>query len=238
MPDEATEQQQPSKRERFQAELKARAERIKYVNNEVFTLKIWQLVLYFAVGLIACALMVVGMIFDGGIRLGTTLGAIAIIIVMFVAFMVMRAGKPMSFLQYTAIENGNRYTFRVIGKARAMFSDGAVVVESDRQVYRKYDELPNSEFKYDFFADMTVDMRIGKAETETFVGTLKVGDKTVKCKIMFKNGAPFRGVIGGARIKYFDVNSTKEKFVVPQDLRNAAKEFDVAWPKLGGLVIK
>ena len=238
MPDETTEQQQPSKRERFQAELKARAEKIRCVNNEVFTIKIWQLVLYLAVGLCACGLLVVGMIFDGWIRLSTTLGGIAAIIAMFVAFMVMRAGTPMSFLQYTATEDGKRYTFRVMGKTRAIFSDGETVVESDKQAYRKTDELPNSEFKFDFFADMTVNMRIGKAETETFVGTLNVGGKTVKCKIVFKNGAPVRGNIGGARIKYFDVNSTKEKFVVPQDLRNAAKEFDVAWPKLGGIVIK
>ena len=98
--------------------------------------------------------------------------------------------------------------------------------------------MPFLSYRCDFFADMTVDVRIGKAETETFAGTTVVNGKTVKCKIVFRNGEPYRGNVGGVRIKYFDVNSTNEKFVVPQDLRAAVKALGVPMPKLGGIVVK
>lgn len=238
MPDETTTQQPESKRERFQAELKARAGRIRCAHNDVFTVRIAQLAAYFVLGMGAVALLVVAMIFDGSIRLGTMLGGIAVIVILFVWYLAMRVAMPMSFMQYTAFDGGKRYTFCIINKNRSLYSDGENVVETDKQQYRRLDEMPFEAYRCDFFVDMTVNMRIGKAETETFVGTSEVNGKTVKSKIVFKNGAPYRGYVGGVRIKYFDVNSAKEKFVVPHDLRAAAKAFDVSMPKLGGIVIK
>ncbi len=235
---ERTQQPPQGKRERFQAELRARAERIRCVYNDVFTIKIPQLVAYFILGMCAVALLVVAMIFDGGIRVGAMLGGIAVIIVLVVWYLAMRAAMPMSFMQYTAFDNGKRYTFCVVGKKRSLFSDGENIVETDRQQYRRLDEMPFLSYRCDFFADMTVDVRIGKAETETFAGTTVVNGKTVKCKIVFRNGEPYIGNVGGVRIKYFDVNSTNEKFVVPQDLRAAVKAFGVPMPKLGGIVVK
>ena len=55
---------------------------------------------------------------------------------------------------------------------------------------------------------------------------------------MFKDGAPLYGSVGGGRIKYFDVNDTKNKFVVPAELKRAVKGFGVEFPKIQGLYVR
>ncbi|MDE7463543.1 MAG: hypothetical protein K2M48_00810, partial [Clostridiales bacterium] len=77
----------------------------------------------------------------------------------------------------------------------------------------------------------------GKADKEIFKGVFECNGKKYKSKIVFKNGAPYVGTVGGARIKYFDVNDTKEKFVVPEGLRKSAEAFEVPFPKLAGVHI-
>ncbi len=84
---------------------------------------------------------------------------------------------------------------------------------------------------------MSVDLRIGTAGKETFVGTIEINGKTKKCKVVFKNGALYRAVAGGVRLKYFDVNDRREKVNVPAELFDAAKKFGVEHPKLDGIKV-
>ncbi|MBD5131053.1 MAG: hypothetical protein HDT28_00425 [Clostridiales bacterium] len=227
-----------STRERFHNTLVERAEQITSVRNDVYTTSWWQIAFNFFFGFGAVALLIVSMVMEGTTSTVCAIVGVVLVVVVLVANLASRAYMPTSFLQYTCKANGKRYCFQVLSKTRSGFSDGEHNIEVDRGEAVMLPEMSYSQYRYDFFVDMDVDMRIGKVDTETFVGTIERNGKTYKSKIVFKDGAPLFGTIGGVRIKYFDVNSNKEKFVVPAALRRAVKGFDVVFPKLSGLVVK
>ncbi len=224
-----------SARERFKRTLNDRAQAIKCVRNDVFTVKYWQLALNFVLSASAVVLLVVSLTGAGVTAIACLIASLAAVIVTVVFNVALRAISPMSFLQYTAVEKDRRYCFQILGKRRSLFYDGETAVEFDRSEYVKSDAALFPRYRFDFFKDMEPDVRIGKADREIYKGRLTEGGKTYKCKIVFKDGVPYVGTVGGARIKYFDVNSTKEKFVVPDGLRNAADAFGVPFPKLAGV---
>ncbi len=224
--------QPPSARERFGKTLQERAEKIKTVRNDVYTVKYWQLAFNFVIGVSAIVLLIVSMTVDSTPCL---ISAICCAVVVVVFNLIIRAVAPMSFLQYTAIVGDKRYCFQILSKNESLFSDGENAVEYNRMEYVKTDGVRFPQYRFDFFKDMDVDVRIGKPDREIFKGRATFEGKTYKCKIVFKSGVPYYGSFGGARIKYFDVNDTKEKFVVPEGLRKAAEAFDVPFPKLAGI---
>ena len=227
-------------RERFSRTLKERAAYIKSVRMDVYTTKPYQLALYFFFGIVALGLLVASMLIKNNATLSLAFmisGVVAAVLIVFY-YMAIRALAPMSFLQYTALDNGKRYCFRIMSKHRSVFSDGENIVEVDKLVFKQPEALELDYIKFDFFADMDADLRIVKGEKEIYKGTLDIGHKTVKCKITFVNNVPFVAVINGMRLKYFDINSTKEHFVVPAELKQAAQSYGVAFPKLQGLRVR
>ncbi len=220
-----------TKREKFHNILCERAAAIVCVHNDVFTLPIWLLVLNFVLGIGACALLVVSMIIpDGALHTGCLIGGLGVAAAVGLFYLIMRAVRPMSFQQYTAVTPDGKYVFRSVNKNRAMFSDGTNTIEVEKLEARLGD-FWLEETRFDFFKDMNVDMRITKGDKETFVGTLDKGDKTVKCKIVFKDNIPVVGIVGGMRVKYFDVNDRKQKFIVPNALHRAMMEANIPIPK-------
>lgn len=227
-----------STRERFSRTLKARADSIKSVRNDIYTTQPWQLAVYFLFGLGAIALLITSMLTDGATSVACMVsGVVAAALILFF-HAAMRAVAPMSFLQYTAFDGDKCYRFRIMSKHRSVFCDGENVVEVDRNEFKNPQALELGWLSCDFFARMDADLRIAKGEKEIYKGTLDRGDKTVRCKIVFVNNMPVYGVVGGMRIKYFDVNGTKDKFVVPYALKQAAKSYGVAFPKLSGLYVR
>ena len=225
-------------RERFRLTLAARAKAIKTVRNDVYTTKPWQLALNFVLGASAIALLTVGMIVSG---LAATLTAIfggMFVIAVVVYNFALRKMTPSSFLQYTNTEGGERYTIQLLGKERAAFCDGKTTVVADKFGASITDAKVFEQYRFDFFADMDPDVRIGKTDREIFKGSLEHNGKTLKCEIVFKDGLPFLGKVGGARIKYFDVNDTKQKFVVPAMLKEGVKSVGLTFPKLAGVHVR
>lgn len=228
--------------ERLQKTLKDRAAALKTVETEVYTVSKVRLLLNFLFGLAAVVLLVVTVIKadDAEVMLPCLIVGIVLVAVTLVMYFLMKFGHtPMSYLQYSVKTNNGAYVFQAITRDRAIFTDGTHTVE-----YNKLDAIMREgvffpELRNDFFADMTVTMRIGKAETETFYGTVDVGGKTQKCKIRFKNGALDKGNVGVRRIRYYAVNDTSEGFIVPAALRDAAKTLGVPWPDdIPGLKLK
>lgn len=231
-------QESESARERFSRMLAEYADGIKSVRNDVFTTKWWQLALNFALGMGAVALLIVSMVVDGTMAtVGAILGVVLVIVVI-VFNMGMRAFIPSSFLQYTCFDKDVRYCFRVLSKTRTSFSDGTNFIEVDRGEAVRLAESSYGQYRFDFFKDMKADMRIVEDERETFKGTFEHNGKTYKSRVVFKNGIPLYGSVGGARIKYFDVNVTKDKFVVPAVLKRAVKDLGINFPKLPGLYVR
>ncbi len=223
-------------RERLCNAVREHAQTLTCAYNDIFTLKMWQLIVNFAIGICALALLIASMISQNELfKVFGSIGGIAAVIAVVIFYFVMRARKPMSYLQYSYKTKDKTYRFQIIGKNRALYSDGETVVDVNNGEIKRDGELVMPFLRFDFFADMDVDMRIGKAETETFSGTVDVDGTRTKCKIVFKNGAPFKGSVGGMRIKYFDVNDTKEKFGVPDFLRRAMAQCEIAMPKIQGI---
>mgnify|MGYP001037233436 CR=1 FL=1 len=227
-------------RERFRNTLRARADAISSVRNDVFTTKWWQLVLNFFLGGGALATLIVTMLTQGTTSTVCAICGVVLIITVVVYNYALRVVMPMSFLQYTYIDKakGKRYCFQILSKTRSAFSDGKNNIEVDRGEAVMLTELSYARYGFDFFADMDVNVRIGKVDSEIFKGVCEFKGKPTRCKIVFKNGLPLYGSVGGVRIKYFDVNSTKEKFIVPAALKRAVKGFNVEFPKAAGLYVR
>ncbi len=226
-------------RERFHNTLVERANGITSVRNDIYTVKYWQFILNGVLGVAALAFLIAGMVKANS---PYTVWLVVLGIVFGVALVVfnltLKAKSPVSYLQYTVIQKDKRYCFQVMPKEHAVFSDGENVIETSRSGDVRRDDIYNPFCRFDFFTELDVDMRIDKADTETFVGTVNIDGKSVKSKIVFKNGVLFRGVVGGVRIKYFDVDNTREKFVIPSALRDAVTKSGVQFPKLNGLYVR
>lgn len=222
-------------RERFHRTLAEKAGAIKCVRNDVYTAKYWQLALNFVLGVGAIVLLVLSMTLKAPTSTACLISALVAVVVVAVFNLAIRAIAPMSFLQYTVIEKDRRYCFQILGKRRSLFWNGDTAVEFDRLEYVKRDNVALPQYRFDFFKDMDVNVRIGKADREIYKGIFECDGKSYRAKIVFKNGAPYVGTVNGARIKYFDVNDAKEKFLVPEGLKKAAEAFDVEFPKLAGV---
>ncbi len=222
----------------FERKLREYADSIRCVRNDVYTTKWWQFVVNFIVGGGALAFLVMSMIFKDTMMTVSAVCGIALVIGLIVFNYVLRSMSPTSFLQYTSVEKNRRVTFRILSKTRATFTDGDVTIESNRDMAAKLKAPLYPQYRFDFFKDMSVSARISEGRRETYSGTFECDGKTYKCKIVFVEGKPVYGSVGGARIKYFDVNYTKDKFVVPYALKAAAKALDVVFPKLPGIYVR
>lgn len=233
---DVTEKTAGTVRERLHAELEAKVRGINCVCNEIFTVKYWQLALNFALGIGAVVLLIVSLVCDDKTAVAAcAILSIALVIILVVYNMAVLRVKPMSVRQYTAVVKGRRYCFQLLTKTRSLYFDGERSVEIGGGETAVSDGVYFPQFAFDFFAEMSVDVRIGKADREIYKGRLTVGGKPVKCRIVFKNGVPYYGAVGGARIKYFDVNDTHEKFAVPSALKKAAEENGLSLVKLAGV---
>lgn len=237
---ENTQATEESAKERFTRTLNEYAKKITSARNDVYTTKWWQFVINFMLGGGALALLVVSMFTKGTTMAICAGGGILLAIGLIVFNYVLHSVTPTSFLQYTYLDKGRNKAFRfmVLSKKRAAFYDGTHTIECNRDDAAMMDEPLYTQYRFDFFADMEPTERIFDGTKEEFRGVLTEGGKSYKCKIVFFNGIPRYGSVGGVRIKYFDVNNTKEKFVVPVTLKRAAKVLNVEFPKIPGLYVK
>ena len=229
-----------SAKQRFSASLKTYAEKITSARNDVYTTKWWQFVINFLLGGGALALLIASMFTSGAVMAVCSILGVALVIAMLVFNYVMRSVTPSSFLQYTYLdrEKDRRLTYLILSKKRAVFSDGVNSIECNGDSAALLESMPYQLYRFDFFADMEPTERITDDTREKFKGYIEHDGKKFKCYIVFIDGVPRYGSVGGARIKYFDVNNTKEKFVVPVNLKRAAKLLKVDFPKIPGLYIK
>ncbi len=222
--------------DRYIETLIARAEKIASVQNEVYTVGLSRVAVNCIMGIAAIALLVASMVAEGTasvvcLSIGLVLTAASVVF-----YMIMRSRAPMSYLQLTAKTKTGLYVFQT-PKGRAVFSDGTHTVETDGISARLADGIICPECSYDFFTRMRDVKRVGKTNKEIFSGVIDIGDVPTKCRIVFKDGAPYYGKVGRKRIKYFDIN-TGERFVVPYALRDGARSLGVDWPaKVPGLEI-
>lgn len=225
-------------RERFHNALVGYAEGITAVRNDVFTTTWWQLALNFVLGAGGLALLILSMVLKGEGAVVCAISGVTLVVGLIVYNLALRAFTPMSFLQYTYKTDSKTYCFRILSKTRSSFSDGVNNIEVDRGDAVMLEKMSYSQYAFDFFKDMDANERIAKDDKEIYKGVYTHDGKAYKCKIVFKNGAPLFGVIGGARIKYFDVNNSKERFVVPVALKRAVLGFKVEFPKVQGLHVR
>lgn len=222
----------------WQSVLKDRASKITSVRNDIFTLNKLQLAFNVLLGLCAAAGLIVSMFIDGTARVVVTLVSIVLIIVFAVYNFAIRTVAPMNVLQFTCVDGEKIYTFQILSQKRSAFSDGKNHIETERGDVKRLPSLYFPHCKYDFFADMTATARGIENGLDVFDGVLAVKNKKYKCRIAFDGEIPVFGRIGGVRIKYFNVNNPKEKFIVPTELKRAVKSLDVAFPKLNGLHVR
>lgn len=229
-----------SAKERFTRTLNEYAQKIKSVRNDVYTTKWWQFVINFILGGGALALLITSMFTKGATMAACAISGIVLAIGLIVFNYVLRSITPTSFLQYTYLDSNRDKAFRfmVLSKKRAAFYDGTHTIECNGDMASMMDDPLYTQYRFDFFADMEPTERISAGSREEYKGVFTEGGKRYKCKIVFFNGVPRYGSVGGARIKYFDVNNTKEKFVVPVALKSAAKALKVEFPKIPGLYVK
>lgn len=237
-----SEQEKPlGTRERLQKTLSDRAKTLKTVQAEVYTVSKVRLIINFVMGVIAVALLLVTIIKanDTAVMLPCLITGLVLVVATLIMYFITKYGYvPMSYIQYSVRQNESEYVFQSISRDRAVFFDGTHAVEYNKGEATLHGEPFFPEMKNDFFVDMKVNMRIGKADTETFYGTVDVDGKTKKCVIRFKNGALERGNVGARRIRYYAVNDTSDAVAVPAPLKDAVKQFNVQWADVPGIRLR
>ena len=233
-----TEAEEGSPCDEFKRILAERAAAIHCVRNDVYTTKWWQFVINFVLGAGGLTFLILSMVADGTLMTVSAVSGVALVVVLVVFNYVLRSISPTSFLQYTSIDRGRRVSFQILSKTRATFTDGNVTIESNRDMAAKLDSPRYPQYRFDFFTDMEVTRRIKEGSKETYFGTFVCDGKKYKSKIVFLENNPIYGSVGGSRIKYFDVNRTRDKFVVPYTLKAAAQALNVVFPKLPGIYVK
>lgn len=231
---------EPDTKAKFTQTLKNRAAEITSVRNDVYTTKWWQFVVNFLLGGGALACLIASMPTKGVVMTICACLGFALIVGLIVFNYLIHSLTPSSFLQYTYIdrERDKRYTFQILSRTRATYFDGERVVECNRNMAAEQGEPFFAQYRFDFFADMDVSVRITSGNRETYKGDFSCDGKTYKCKIVLVGDKPYYGSVGGCRIKYFDINNTKDKFVVPATLKQAAKTLGIPFPKLPGLHVR
>ncbi|MCH5351003.1 MAG: hypothetical protein J1F39_03435 [Clostridiales bacterium] len=228
-------------RERLQKTLLDRAATLKTVQAEVYTVNKIRLIINFIMGVIAVALLIVTIIKvnEFAVMLPCLIVGLVLVIATLVLYFTAKYGYvPMSYIQYSVKKNDKTYVVQSIARDRAVFFDGDRAVEYNNGEATLKDAPFCPELRNDFFVDMTVNMRVGKADTETFYGTLDVDGKTKKCVVRFKNGVLEKGSVGGRRMRYYAVNDTTDAVAVPAALKDAAKKFNVPWPDVPGIKLR
>ncbi|MCH5157906.1 MAG: hypothetical protein J1F33_01790 [Clostridiales bacterium] len=228
-------------RERLQKTLLDRAKTLKTVQAEIYTVNKIRLIINFIMGVIAVALLIVTIVKvdEFAVMFPCLMVGLVLVIATVVLYFTAKYGyTPMSYIQYSVNKNDKTYVFQSISRDRAVYFDGTHAVEYNKGEATIRDEPFCPELRSDFFVDMTVDMRVGKADTETFYGTLDVDGKTKKCVVRFKNGALEKGSVGGRRIRYYAVNDTTDEVSIPAPLKDAAKKFNVPWPDVPGIKLR
>lgn len=229
----------PEQQAEYTATLRRRAAAITSVRNDVYAFKLWQMLVNFALAGIAIAGLIVSMAVDeGALKTAFTVIGVVFAVIFLVVFFSFRTLSPSSFQQFTCIDRGKTYRYQVFSPKRTAFSDGVNNIEVERGAGTRLRELTGAVFRYDFFIDMKEITRTESDGKETFSGTITHDGKTLKCKITFDGEKPTAGEIDGARIKYFDINNTKQKFIVPTELRAVVKEMGVPFPKIVGLHVR
>lgn len=224
--------------EQYERLLKERAAAVTSVRNDIFNTKWWQFALNFLLGGAALAGLIVSMTVKGTAGTVCTIAGVVLIIVFVVYNFALRTVAPMSVMQYTRIENGRRYCFQILSKTRSAFSNGTDHIETERGNVSRLRALTCSQYDFDFFAHMSVRKHVVDGEVEKFIGAYTHNGKRYKCMIAFDGDKPVYGSVGGGRIKYFDINDPKAKFVVPTELMRAVKSVDVVFPKLPGVLVR
>lgn len=233
-------EQQNSTKARFMGSMKEYAQRISSVRNDIYTVKRWQIAINFVLAAGGLAGLVTSMFTKGTAMTVSAVVGIVFVVAVLAFNLGLRAGSPSSILQYTYIDKkaDRRYTFQILSKTGAAYSDGTSAIECDKYNASLTDGKRFKMYPFDFFLDMDPTERIADGMKETYRGTITKFGKTVKCKIVFLNGTPIYGSVFGARIKYFDVNNTKQKLVVPSTLKTAAAALKVPFPKVPGVFIR
>lgn len=230
-----------SAKARFTRALEECADGIVSVRNEIYTTKRWQLAVDVILGAGGIALLILSMIKNKGtVGIVTAVCGVAAVVALILFNYISHSIMPSGILQYTYIDKakGRRSCYQILSKTRAVFDDGEHIIENNRDAATLRTSPVCPQLSYDFFARMDPTVRIAEGDRETYKGTLSVGEKTYKCSITIKSGRPLYGVVGGCRTRYFDVNNTKEKFVVPFTLKEAARILGIPFPKTPGLYVK
>lgn len=230
--------EKPSVNPEWQAVLKSRASGINTVRNDIFTLNKLQLAVNVILGAIAGGGIIASAFVKGTAGTVITIVGVVFAIIFVVYMFALKTVAPTSILQYTCVEKGKTHVFQVLSKKRSLYFDGATCIETERGDAKHIAAPYFAQCGYDFFARMTATSRTVENGLDTFCGTLEHGGKTFKCKIAFDGDVPAFGTVGGARIKYFNVNSVKNKFIVPSELKQAAANAKIPFPKLPGLLVR
>lgn len=225
--------------EKLTQEVHALADSVKLVRTDVYTLHPIFVILNLVIGAGAIAALIAALFNMNTVTFTVCIFVAIGALVVIVAYnLAIRLKGPMSYTEYFGDDNGRRCYFMNFSKRWAFFSDGTNHIESDRMYVKKRDGMLFEQYRFDFFTDMQVYSKTEKNGFTTYTGEFTCREKTYKAKLKLNNGELWSATINGARLKYFDVNSTTEKYNVTPLLFDALKAAKVEWPKLSTVTHK
>lgn len=218
----------------YEEELKEIERGINLIHTDVYSLSMVVVIANLVLGLVTIALLILSFLpfIPSEVSRVLLIVGVVLAVVLLGLYIYIRSKGPSSFSHYCARSGDGKKKYRYINysKRSKFFSDGNNAIESEGVYVRIHDNLPHEEYLHDFFLKLK---NVNKREEGGFVeysGTLDVRGKAVKGKLRLSGGVVIDGKVGGARLKFFDVNDADAKFYVSPALEEAVKAAKVTWP--------
>lgn len=213
-------------------------ESVSCVRTHAYMLPFWTIIINFSMGIGAIVFLILSAINSLGAQLLRVSLIISIVLIagVLVFTLILKVRGPSTINHYMYKKDGTMYTFGFINKYQQYFSDGVNNIESDRQFVRRHKKPMYFQYSINFIPLMEVyskEEKPLKQDTLTiYKGAMLYDDKRYKCRLRLKNGGLYLADVGGARLKFFDVNNEQEKYTVTEALREAVHAAKVDWPKI------
>lgn len=225
---------------RYEEELKEIEHGINLIHTDVYALSMLIVAANLVLGFVTIVLLILSFLpfIPSEVSRVLLIVGVVLAVVLLGLYVYIRSKGPSSFSHY-CVRSGDgkkKYRYMNYSKRSKFFSDGGNVIESEGVYVRIHDNLPHEEYLHDFFLKLK---NVSKHEEDGFVeysGTLDVRGKAVKGRLRLSGGVMIDGKVGGARLKFFDVNDINAKFYVSPALEEAVKAAKVTWPAVKTVV--
>lgn len=206
----------------YNEELNRQVGEIGFARTDVYLLRIWQILLFFAGATSVGALLIVSVFVSPSVRAVLIICAAAAAITVVVYYAVLKFRSPMNYTDYYLLDGNERHVLRVFNRtAGGYYINGKGFTAGVGQPVRGADEGECYSVKSILSAEYT-------AKKESGIVTIYTGTadgKRIKAKLT--DGVLSYCNVGGVRVRLFDLNDPSQAGEIPYAVAQECAQYRI-----------